>query len=125
MNIPKNDMREAMEGRPCAAFKAMGAVPYACRAHPQDCQCRKNGNIVLDVQNNGIIKTPHKQVVRFKQLMSSIAIGQRCYVLPLDHPSELVSNTQPALTSIVQSFESDGRGIVSFETENSIYKRIE
>ena len=111
MNIPRNDMRQAMQQQPCAAFKAMGATPYACRNNPDECQCKKNG----------IIKQKDKPVVKYSELQSSIAIGQRVFVKPLNHPSEYVSNTRWALTTCVQSFVSNGKGIESFETENTRY----
>jgi|694.fasta_scaffold01034_41 hypothetical protein len=112
MNIPRNDMRQAMQEQPCAAFKAMGATPYACRNNPDECHCKKNG----------IINNPQaKPIVKFSEIQSSIAIGQRVFVKPLDHPSEYVSNTRWALTTCVQSFVSNGKGIESFETENTRY----
>ncbi len=111
MNIPRNDMRQAMQEQPCAAFKAMGATPYACRNNPDGCQCKKNG----------IINPQAKPIVKYSELQSSIAIGQRVFVKPVDHPSYLVSNTKWALTSMVQSFISNGKGIESFETENTRY----
>ena len=115
MNIPRNDMRQAMQGQPCAAFKAMGAVPYACRNNPEDCHCKKNGIIKSDA--------PVKPTVHFSALYGGIAIGRRVMVCPLDHPSDLVSNTHPVITTYVQSFISDGKGVVSFETLNTKYVR--
>jgi len=96
MNIPRNDMRQAMQGKG-----------------------QEEGN-------NGIINVPAQQdkpVVHFKEIGASIAIGSRAFVIPIDHPSDLVSNTTWVLTTPVQSFVSDGKGIVSFETLNTRYVR--
>jgi hypothetical protein len=101
-----------MQEQPCAAFKAMGAMPYSCRKDKDECQCLKIGIIKLP---------PAKPVVHFSGYVSSIAIGQRAFVMPLDHPSDLVSNSKIAMTSIVQSFVSNNGVVESFETENTCY----
>lgn len=47
-----------------------------------------------------------------------VKIGSRALVHPLNHPSELVSNTTYILTSNVVRIGENGE----FETENTIYR---
>jgi len=60
----------------------------------------------------------HKPVVHYRSHPDSyLKVGERAYVLPIDHPSPLVSNTKMVFTSRVVSLNSEG-----FETMNTIYK---
>ena len=59
-----------------------------------------------------------KPVVRYKIAYGKISVGTPAIVFPIDHPSELVSNTNPALTSTVIRVGENGE----FETKNTIYK---
>lgn len=58
-----------------------------------------------------------KNIVRYVPHPDDYIVeGQRARVHPVDHPSELVSNTQQCITSRVLQVHADG-----FETENSYY----
>ena len=59
-----------------------------------------------------------KKVVTYKPGPSMIVLGLSALVRPVNHTSELVSNTKYVRTSPVIKYDSSsGR----FETENSIY----
>lgn len=60
-----------------------------------------------------------KQRVRYIDLGYCV-IGQSAVVLPLDHPSDLVSNRTWAQTSPVVSIIDQANGKV-FETRNTVY----
>lgn len=59
-----------------------------------------------------------KPVVNYKDL-HFCAVGASALVVPVNHPSELVSNTGPVRTSTVQSYDAD-TGV--FETLNTRYQ---
>ena len=60
-----------------------------------------------------------KKVVSYLPQGSHIRVGYGAIVHPLDHTSELVSNTCPVTTSkVIRHDKNSGE----FETENSIYK---
>ncbi len=50
-----------------------------------------------------------------------IKVGCSAFIVPIDHPSEFVSNTIAVRTSIVLSY-SFGEAGHSFETENTLYE---
>lgn len=54
----------------------------------------------------------------FPTKMDFIQVGKSALILPLNHPSEYVSNNQFARTSLVIGMTEDG-----FETQNTVYKR--
>jgi hypothetical protein len=58
-----------------------------------------------------------KPVVRYETLVTC-EVGHCAYVYPVDHPSELVSNTELVMTSAVVSFDP---ATGEFETRNSCY----
>lgn len=61
----------------------------------------------------------NKQIVQYyNSPMNRIALHQRAFVHPINHPSDLVSNKMFVLTSPVIAINPDG-----FETHNTIYKR--
>jgi hypothetical protein len=63
-----------------------------------------------------------KQVVHYaKHKYQEIHVGQSAIVWPLDHPSELASNTSSVRTSEVLSYDKETG---TFETKNTIYKLI-
>lgn len=57
-----------------------------------------------------------KKKVRYSKALGEIRIGHRAFVIPIDHPSLLVSNQDVVLTSTVVAFNQNG-----FETKNTIY----
>lgn len=61
----------------------------------------------------------NKPVVRYKRLPPGTVLheGQGAVIEPIDHPSELVSNTKPVLTSRVVKLHFAG----AFETMNTMY----
>ena len=60
-----------------------------------------------------------KKVVMYKPQDDIIRVGYNAYVYPIDHTSDLVSNTKLVSTSKVVSYNSKTG---EFETQNSIYK---
>jgi hypothetical protein len=66
-----------------------------------------------------------KKVVRFTDVGWPITVGRPAFIRPLDHPSNLVSNTKMVLTTNVEQVITvvDGE-ITEFETENTIYRRV-
>ena len=65
------------------------------------------------------VSEKQKRVVHYKEASNVILYG-RAIVLPIDHTSNLVTNTTYAITSpIVKVYPQSG----DFETENSIYRR--
>lgn len=56
---------------------------------------------------------PH---VKFKECLTQVRIGWPVVCIPIDHPSELVSNTKSVITSPVVKINHDG-----FETLNTVY----
>ena len=57
-------------------------------------------------------------IVHYKgKPMFELEVGQPAYVHPIDHPSELVSNTKLVKTSLVTEIHKDG----TFRTENTLY----
>jgi hypothetical protein len=59
-----------------------------------------------------------KPVVYYREIHTPIVEGCGCIVTPINHPSDLVSNTRPALTSkVLVAVREDG----GFETMNTIY----
>lgn len=66
-----------------------------------------------------------KPVVYFTGVVSC-EVGLPALVFPYDHPSEFVSNRTLARTSLVKNKVIDVHNrIIQFETENTIYKRLE
>lgn len=60
-----------------------------------------------------------KKVVHYSYVsQDAMVVGYRTWVWPVDHPSELVSNKQVALTSPIVAVHGNG----VFETMNTIYK---
>jgi hypothetical protein len=59
-----------------------------------------------------------KQVVEYIDV-DNVQVGHHAWVVPTNHPSDLVSNHNTARTSEVLSFDKN-TGI--FETKNTIYK---
>lgn len=60
-----------------------------------------------------------KKTVHYSPVESHIVVGQSAFVYPIDHPnSELVSNTELAITTTVLNYDSS-TGV--FETRNTIY----
>lgn len=57
-----------------------------------------------------------KKKVRYTKVYGEIRIGEPAYILPVDHPSPLVSNETMARTSKVIAFNQEG-----FETMNTLY----
>lgn len=68
----------------------------------------------------------HKPTVRYKAV-DHLAVGQPAYVLPVDHPSPLVSNSCWAKTSDVIDIRQGGICALgpTFETQNTIYVALE
>lgn len=63
----------------------------------------------------------NKPIVHFKgEPHFPLELGKGAYVYPVDHPSDLVSNTKLVYTSDVIAIHSDG----SFETKNTHYIHI-
>jgi len=58
-----------------------------------------------------------KKIVHYRALASDIRFGAPVLLYPIDHPSDLVSNTKMARTSPVELIEEDG----VFETRNTRY----
>lgn len=64
-----------------------------------------------------------KPVVRYRSKpMEKLVVGWPAYVYPIDHPSDLVSNTKLIRTSPVVSI---GPRLGEFETENTRYVHVE
>lgn len=61
-----------------------------------------------------------KPQVRYKDL-SFLRVGLPAMVMPIDHPSEFVSNHVWATTSTVQAILYESSNGPVFETENTIY----
>lgn len=60
-----------------------------------------------------------KNVVHYRPMPADfIAVGKNAFVRPLDHPSELVSNTKEVVTSEVVFYDPESQ---VFETQNTIY----
>lgn len=60
-----------------------------------------------------------KRIVHYRLSFPPIETGDRAYLFPIDHDDlENVSNTMPAMTSRVVSWDKI-RGVI--ETQNSIY----
>jgi hypothetical protein len=57
-----------------------------------------------------------KPIVRYRQALLEIVLGRPALIEPIDHPSELVSNTTSAWTSDVVGLTLGG-----FETRNTQY----
>ena len=63
-----------------------------------------------------------KQQVRFIRAVRPITVGMPAFVDPVDHPSDLVSNTTTVITSPVVGILDMTDGIVTrFETANTVY----
>lgn len=62
----------------------------------------------------------NKPVVHYSAIHSDVIVGYNAMVTPSDHPSQLVTNTGPALTSPVTAIMEDG----GFETLNTIYRPV-
>lgn len=61
-----------------------------------------------------------KKLVKYNTEYSAIIeVGRPAIVRPIDHTSELVSNTKHVMTSLVLRFDKKSG---EFETENSIYR---
>ena len=61
----------------------------------------------------------HKPVVHYTEVdEQNLQVGNNVFVLPINHPSNLVSNKNWVLTSRVIALHEDG-----FETMNTIYKK--
>jgi len=58
------------------------------------------------------------QVTYNRDVDYRITVGSGAIVVPIDHPSDLVSNTKPVMTSKVISYDKK-TGV--FETLNSVY----
>lgn len=63
-----------------------------------------------------------KPIVLYRKNLSELKVGIPVITLPVDHPSEHVSNTGPARTSVVIRID-DSEG--EFETMNTIYRLAE
>jgi len=62
-----------------------------------------------------------KPVVQFSRKIGVVIISDRALLHPIDHKSNLVSNTKQAMTSLVlKTVVKDGR-IVALETQNTKY----
>lgn len=66
-----------------------------------------------------------KPIVQYKalrdaDLSTDLIVGQRAWVIPLDHPSYLVRNGFPAIVSVIKYVGEDGY----FETNNTRYVRV-
>ena len=64
-----------------------------------------------------------KPIVKYVGPTTQLEIGKPTYVRPVDHPSDLVSNTTLARTSYVVKIDYDNPG--RFETENTVYVPFE
>lgn len=65
----------------------------------------------------------NKPVVNYHSGSFHVPLGGRAFIMPINHPSKLVSNTELACTSKVLSLRRDATGrVIEFETENTIYK---
>lgn len=65
-----------------------------------------------------------KQTVRFTSVEFFTWRGTdtiRANVIPIDHPSDWVTNGVPATTTEVSDVERIGPDVVKFETKNTIY----
>lgn len=61
-----------------------------------------------------------KQIVQYiKSPQNIIKVGSRAFIKPINHPSDLVSNTTFVLTSTVRQIFDGG-----FETRNTIYEEL-
>lgn len=80
--------------------------------------CRSTCFVSFNVRCNCKMK---KKIVKYdSSKFHRINVGSPAIVFPLNHTSELVSNTKEVITSFVISKSSDG----SFETENTIYVHV-
>lgn len=61
-----------------------------------------------------------KPVVNYKELIFCY-VGGHALVQPENHPSVLVSNKKPALTSVVVAFDEKSG---EFETRNTLYRPL-
>lgn len=60
-----------------------------------------------------------KNVVHYRPMPADfIEVGKHAFVRPLDHPSDLVSNTKEVVTSEVVFYDPESQ---IFETRNTIY----
>lgn len=63
-----------------------------------------------------------KPIVRYTPTHADyIELGMPARVLPIDHPSDRVSNTDWVRTSLVERIGENGE----FETRNTVYKPVE
>jgi hypothetical protein len=60
-----------------------------------------------------------KRVVHYVETLRGPIVGQSAIVVPIDHTSSKVSNTQSVLTSTVLKVHGD----LGFETLNSEYRK--
>ena len=105
MNIPRNDMRQAMHAQDiqCKEGKAMGARPYPCRNGNKECECQQ---------------LQQKKVVHYVPTEGDfISVGHPAFVKTVDHPN--CSNTKYVCTTRVLFYNVDDG---TFITENTIYK---
>lgn len=66
-----------------------------------------------------------KPVVKFKFFNNDpIMVGHRAIIRPINHPSPLVTNTAPVLTTPVESISILPNGKTSFSTRNTMYMEI-
>ena len=64
----------------------------------------------------------NKPVVHYAPSKYDVIVsGMSAYVLPVDHPSDFISNERTVRTSTVVEVHEDG----SFETQNTLYKPVE
>ncbi len=68
------------------------------------------------------LQTAAKPVVHYRALSGSVRVGQPALVYPVDHPGDLVSNSQFARTSTVLHYR---RASGEFETLNTVYRPVE
>ena len=63
----------------------------------------------------------NKPIVHYKDVITPVAVGRSAVVWPINHPSPLVTNSGPVLTSPVVTVTAGSRGPL-FETANTYYK---
>jgi hypothetical protein len=65
----------------------------------------------------------YKPIVQYKHIdyVTNLVVGQRTYVVPIDHTSSLVVNGEPALVSRIMYVGEGGY----FETMSTRYVRVD
>lgn len=69
-----------------------------------------------------MVEDKYKPIVQYRPIegCTDLKVGQRTYVIPLDHPSYLVINGGMCLVSNIKYISEDGY----FETNNTRYVRV-